>query len=54
MLQECLQWLKDDGIADDVTCTAERSGKNEIAYSVTVLRPNEKPLIVKDTWNALR
>jgi phage gp46-like protein len=54
MLQECLKWLKDDGIAGDVLCTAERLGKNEIAYSVTALRPDKDPLIIKDTWNALQ
>jgi phage gp46-like protein len=51
-LQDCLAWLKEDGIVEDVMCTAERSGKNEIAYSVTTLRPDREPLIVKDTWNA--
>ncbi|MDR1286755.1 MAG: phage GP46 family protein [Treponema sp.] len=52
-LQDCLAWLEDEGIAGDVICSAERSGKNEIAYAVTVLRPGTEPLIIKDTWNAL-
>ncbi|MDR1174850.1 MAG: phage GP46 family protein [Treponema sp.] len=54
MLQDCLTWLTDDGIAGGVVCTAERSGKHEIAYSVTVSRPDTEPLIIKDVWNALR
>jgi phage gp46-like protein len=54
MLQESLKWLTDDGIADEVRCTAGRLGKNEIAYSVTTLRPDKEPLIIKDTWNALQ
>jgi phage gp46-like protein len=53
MLADCLQWLKDEGIAAGIDCTAEQSGKNEIAYTVTVLRPNGNPVIVKDTWHAL-
>jgi phage gp46-like protein len=53
-LQDCLKWLKDDGIAAGVSCTAERSGKNEIAYSVTVLRPGREPLTIKDTWDAIQ
>jgi phage gp46-like protein len=53
LLYECLKWLKDDGIAGDIICAAERSGKNEIAYTVTVLRPYREPLMVKDTWDAL-
>jgi phage gp46-like protein len=52
-LQDCLKWLKDDGIAGDILCIAERYGKNEIAYSVTVLRPDKEPLLIKDVWNAL-
>jgi phage gp46-like protein len=54
MLDECLKWLKDDGIAGGIACGAERLGKNEIAYSVTVSRPDNDPLIIKDVWNALR
>jgi phage gp46-like protein len=53
-LRECLYWLKEDGIVEDVLCAAERSGKNEIAYTVTALRPRTEPLIIKDVWNALR
>jgi phage gp46-like protein len=53
-LQDCLKWLKDDGIVEDVVCTAERSGKNEISYSVTALRPGREPLVIKDAWNALQ
>jgi phage gp46-like protein len=51
MLQDCLAWLKDDGIAGDVVCIAERVGKNEIAYTITVLRPGRNPLIIKDVWD---
>jgi phage gp46-like protein len=54
MLRECLKWLKDGGIASNVLCTAERSGKNTIAWSVTVLRPDGEPLIIKDIWDALQ
>jgi phage gp46-like protein len=54
MIGECLQWLKDDGVAAGVECEAEQSGKNEITYTVTVSRPNGDPVIVKDTWDALQ
>jgi phage gp46-like protein len=53
MLVDCLQWLKDEKIAATIDCQAEQSGKNEIAYTVTVLRPNGNPVIVEDTWHAL-
>jgi phage gp46-like protein len=54
ILQEALAWMKDDGIAANIICLAERTGKNEIAYSVTVIRPNGETVLVKDVWNALK
>jgi phage gp46-like protein len=53
-LQDCLAWLKEDGLAGDLMCTAGQSGKNEIAYTVTVVRPDREPVLIKDVWNALR
>jgi phage gp46-like protein len=53
MLQECLAWITADGLAREITCAAGRSGTHEIAYSVTVSRPDKEPLVVKDVWNAL-
>ena len=54
MILDCLVWMKNEGIAAEVNCHAERAGKNEIAYIVTVMRPNEEPVIVKDVWNAVK
>jgi phage gp46-like protein len=53
LLQEALSWMKEDGIAAEIICLAERTGKNEIAYTVTVVRPKGDPVMVKDVWNAL-
>jgi phage gp46-like protein len=53
ILQEALSWMKEDSIAADIRCTAERLGKNEIGYIVTILRPNGETVIVKDTWHAI-
>ena len=53
MILDCLAWLKDDGLASDIECHAEQAGKNEIAYSVTVFRPDGDTVIVKDVWNAV-
>jgi len=54
MILDCLMWMKNDGIAADIDCQAEQVGKNEIAYSVKVLRPSGDPIIVKDTWYAVK
>jgi phage gp46-like protein len=53
MVLECLQWIKDDGLAADIDCRAERSGKNEITYTVTALRPGGDPVTVQDVWYGL-
>jgi phage gp46-like protein len=53
MLDECLAWLKEDGLAGGIACTAERGGKNGITYAVTILRPDGDPVIIKDTWYGL-
>lgn len=54
MILDCLKWLKEDGLAANIECHAEQIGKNEIAYSVTVYRPKGDPVIVKDTWDAIK
>jgi phage gp46-like protein len=53
MIDACLAWIKEDGLAGNISCTAERTGKNEIAYTVTVVRQLGDPLVIKDTWYAL-
>ena len=54
MVLDCLAWMKDDGLAADIDCKAEQAGKNVIDYSVMVIRPNGDPVIVKDTWDAVK
>ncbi|MDR2663015.1 MAG: phage GP46 family protein [Treponema sp.] len=53
MILECLDWLKADGLAKNIGCYAERAGKNEIRYEITVERPRGAPVLVKDVWYAL-
>lgn len=50
MLLECTAWLKADGVVKDITCSAERSGTNEIRYVLTVLKPDGQTLQIKDVW----
>ena len=54
MIEDCLMWMKEDGLAADVKCYAEQAGKNKIAYSVTVIRPNGDTIMVKDVWDAVK
>jgi len=54
MLEDCLMWMKDDGLAASIECRAEQAGKNEIAYIVLVTRPNGDTVMVKDVWNAVK
>ena len=54
MILESLNWLKADSLASEITCQAEQTGKNQISYTVTVVRPHgRQPITVKDVWNAI-
>jgi phage gp46-like protein len=53
MILECIQWLINDGLAKKIDCEAERTGKNEISYCVTILGINEYTLQIKEVWNAV-
>ena len=53
MLQECLSWLIADGLAKSINCIVERTGKNEISYSVEIINPNKDNVLIKDVWNAV-
>ena len=54
MILDCLEWMKEDGITDGIECQAEQTGKDEITYIVTIIRPQGGLVIVKDTWDAVK
>jgi len=54
MLEECLAWIVDDGLAERISCAAERTGKNEITYTVETIQPNGGSVFIKDVWNGVR
>jgi phage gp46-like protein len=53
MVLECLKWLIDDGLAKEISCAAERTGKNTIAYTVTIERPDGETVEVKEAWSVV-
>jgi phage gp46-like protein len=53
VIMESLRWMKEDGIAAGIDCHAEQAGKYEITYTVTVVRPEGDPILIKDTWHAV-
>ncbi len=53
MLDECLQWLKDDGLAKEIVCSTEQTGKYEIAYMIKIVKPDGDTVMVKDVWNGI-
>jgi phage gp46-like protein len=53
MVRECLRWLVDEGLADDIDCAAELNGKNRIDYQVTVRRPHGSPVVVREVWSVV-
>jgi phage gp46-like protein len=53
MILECIQWLVNDGLVKEINCEAERTGKNEISYHVTMFGINGSVLQIKEVWNAV-
>lgn len=53
MILESLAWLKQDGLVKDIQCTAERRGKNEIDYALTVTKGDGGTIFIKDVWHGV-
>ncbi|QQO10315.1 phage GP46 family protein [Breznakiella homolactica] len=53
MILDCLWWLKEDGLAAEISCEAFQAGKDTIAYSLQVSRPDGTSLTIKDVWNGI-
>jgi phage gp46-like protein len=53
LILQATHWLVADGLVQDITCQAEPSGKTEITYTVTVIRPHGARELIKEVWHAL-
>ena len=53
MVLESLQWLVSDGLVSQITCRAERNGKNRIDYTVILSRANGPLPEIKGAWNVI-
>jgi phage gp46-like protein len=53
MVLQATQWLVTDKIVNTIDCQAERTGKHEIPYTVTVVQPNGDSALIKEVWNVL-
>jgi phage gp46-like protein len=53
MVLESLQWIISDGLAAKIDCLAERAGKNEIHYRVTLFHPNGNNVLITEVWRAV-
>lgn len=52
--QEALKWLVDDGVADDVSVTAERNGIDRVDLQVVVTRSGDsRALRFADVWGVI-
>jgi len=54
MLWECLAWIIEDGLAKNINCAVERSGKNEITYMVEIIKPDGSNISVKEVWYGIQ
>jgi len=53
MVLESLQWIVLTSLAAEIECSAERTGKNEISYTVAIFRPSVNPLTITEVWSAV-
>ena len=53
MVLESLQWLVLSALAAKIECSAERTGKNEISYNVTIFHPNGNTVLITEVWSAV-
>jgi phage gp46-like protein len=53
MILECIQWLVNDELVKNIDCEAERSGKNEISYCITIFAKDGSTFMVEELWNAV-
>jgi len=53
MVLESLQWIIQGSLASKIDCTAERAGKNEIRYCVTIFRPGGNNVLITEVWRAV-
>lgn len=54
MVLESVRWLVAGGHVKNIDCAAERTGKNEITYTVIVYKANgASETLVKEAWNAV-
>jgi phage gp46-like protein len=53
MLQECLAWLVQDGIVKKINCVVERTGKNQLSYSIEIFKTDIDSFTIKEVWNGV-
>jgi phage gp46-like protein len=53
MILEAAAWIVSGGLVKEIDCRAERSGKNEIAYTVTVCHTNGVSNLIREVWDAV-
>lgn len=53
MVLESLQWIIQGSLASKINCTAERIGKNQIRYYVTIFRSKGSNVIITEVWSAV-
>jgi len=53
MVLESLQWIILNSLAAKIECSAERTGKNEISYSVAIFHPDGNNTLITEVWSAV-
>ena len=53
LILEATAWLVSDGLAQKIECEAECSGKDRIAYTVTVHHSGTDSFFIEGVWDAV-
>ena len=49
----CTSWIKGDGLASEITCETELSGKDRVNYKVKVTKPSGSTELINGVWDGL-
>jgi Mu-like prophage protein gp46 len=53
-IERALAWIKQDGLAKEISCTTEVVGKNRINYLVVVKKSSGGTEFIEGVWNGLQ
>lgn len=53
IIEESLSWIENDGLAKSIEVSAKANGKNEIDWTIEMLKPNNETELIKGVWQGV-